>query len=83
MGNPMNKLQHSTSYPQNQYQPHQQQPMGGFFGHHNMGQSNQNPQGLFGNFIMNQLSNNMHGSNKNINQGSNHNIQNNPYHKQW
>lgn len=72
--NPFFKLQHQNSFPQ--YQPmYYPPPMGYYppppnFGLQNQQQHPQNqqqPQGMFGNFIMNQLSQHMQGgSNKNI-----------------
>ena len=72
------KLQHQNSYPQNYppqnmgFYPNQQQ---------NFYPQQQKPQGMFGNFIMDQLTNNMHGSGGSM--GSNHNIPSNPYRKYW
>lgn len=64
-GNPFFKLQHQNSYPPQMYYPPpppMYYPPQGYI----PPQQNQQPQGMFGNFIMNQLSQNMNGSNKNI-----------------
>lgn len=74
-GNPFMKLQHQNSYPQQNYPP----PQHGFFGgQQNFGQQQQpqqqQPRGMFGNFIMDQLSGNMNGS-----QSSSNSYSHNPY----
>jgi hypothetical protein len=70
-GNPFFKLQHQQSMPY--YPPHPQMmyyppPQPNY-----MPPPQQQPQGMFGNFIMNQLSQHMYGS------GSNKNIQQPPW----
>lgn len=68
--NPLFKLQHQHSlpyYPTQQPMMYYQQPQNNYIP--------QQPQGMFGNFIMNQISQNIHGSN-----GSNKNL---PGYPQW
>jgi len=69
--NPLFKLQHQNSMPQQYYNA----PMGYYPPPQPQNYPQQQPQGMFGNFIMNQLSNHMQQSN-----GSNKNIQGQPHH---
>lgn len=65
--NPFFKLQHQNSFPPQQMYYPPPPPMGYYPPPNFMpAQQHHQPQGMFGNFIMNQLSQNLHGSNKNL-----------------